>query len=86
MCSSDLKTTKNAKNSLESTYDAPLQVAAYVGALNHDPRYPFQIENALVVVVNKDGVPATALKMSKTLLKKYWLQWVERCHRFHQMQ
>ena len=35
----DWKTAGKAKRSIGDTYDNPLQVAAYVGAFNHDPRY-----------------------------------------------
>ena len=35
----DWKTSEKKKSTLAKTFDAPLQVAAYVGALNHDSRY-----------------------------------------------
>ena len=34
----DWKTSEKRKSKLARTYDAPLQIAAYVGALNHDSR------------------------------------------------
>lgn len=75
----DWKTSKKEKLSLRATFDAPLQVAAYVGALNHDARYPFQIENAMIVVIYNDGGKATMLKLNKLQLQKHWIQWLERC-------
>ena len=81
----DWKTTEKPKLSLKATYDAPLQVAAYVGALNHDLRYPYQIENALIVVVNKTGKEATILKMDKKNLIKYWLEWIKRCKAYEEL-
>merc|ERR1712051_602256 len=81
----DWKTSEKKKSTLAKTFDAPLQVAAYVGALNHDSRYPFQIENALVVVVNKSGSVAEVLPMTKRQLKNYWVKWVERCEKYAQI-
>lgn len=81
----DWKTSEKKKSTLAKTFDAPLQVAAYVGALNHDSRYPFQIENALVVVVNKGGSEAEVLPMTKRQLKNYWVKWVARCEHYAQI-
>jgi len=81
----DWKTSEKKKSKLERTYDAPLQVAAYVGALNHDTRYPFQIESALIVVVNKKGSVAEIFPLTKRQLKNYWTKWVGRCEQYAQM-
>jgi hypothetical protein len=74
----DWKTSQKDKLTLRATYDAPLQIAAYVGALNHDRRYPFQVSSALIVVVYNDGRPATAINMSKIQLEKHWIDWLDR--------
>jgi len=81
----DWKTSEKKKSKLQRTYDAPLQVAAYVGALNHDTRYPFQIESALIVVVNKKGSVAEVFPLTKRQLKIYWTKWVARCEQYAQM-
>ena len=49
----DWKTSKRPKTTLQSTYENPLQLAAYAGALNHDPRYPYQVEGACLVIAYK---------------------------------
>ena len=50
----DWKTSEKKKSTLSSTFDTPLQIAAYAGAFNNDPRYPVGVQNALVAIfVNK---------------------------------
>ena len=88
----DWKTSeRSGKTTLQDTYDAPIQVAAYLGALNRDPRYPFaeanrRISKGLVVLVFADGSPAKVLAMTESLAKKYWLMWLERLSLFRKLQ
>ncbi len=37
------KTSQRTKSTLEDAYDDPVQIAAYVGALNADDKYPFVV-------------------------------------------
>lgn len=37
------KKMKRYVSSVEKTFDFPLQVAAYIGAINYDDSYPFQV-------------------------------------------
>lgn len=37
------KKSSRDKSSLQSTYDAPLQLAAYMGAVNNDSSYDFKV-------------------------------------------
>ena len=77
-CLIDWKTSQKPKRSLLSTFDNPLQIAAYIGALNHDPNYPFQINQGMIVVAYNNGDEANVLSMNKKSLETYWKLWLQR--------
>ena len=74
----DWKTSQKAKETLNATFDNPLQIAAYIGAFNHDDRYPVQVNEGMIVVVYNDGRPAKLLPISRNQLEKYWKAWLQR--------
>lgn len=41
----DWKTSDRRKNTLKAAYDDPVQIAAYMGALNADSNYPFEVNS-----------------------------------------
>lgn len=84
LCVIDWKTSEKPKPFISNTYDNPIQVAAYVGALNTDANYKYQVENGLVVVAYKDGSPAHAHKMSDELMLDYWKTWLLRLEDYHE--
>ena len=74
----DWKTSSKQKDTLSATFDNPLQVAAYIGAFNHDDRYPVQVNEGLLVVVHNDGSPAKLLPIGEKRLEQYWNAWLHR--------
>lgn len=82
MCALEWKTSEKSKRALSSTYDAPIQLCAYIGALNIDPRYEVSARNGYVVVAYKDGTKANAFRLSEKDVRKYWAKWLQRVHEF----
>ena len=76
----DWKTSEKVKTSKESLFDNPLQLAAYIGAINRDPRYESlgNIEAGAVVVVYNSGYPAMLHTFNKKQLDHYWSLWCQR--------
>ncbi|KAI3363080.1 hypothetical protein L3Q82_011737 [Scortum barcoo] len=82
LCVIDWKTSEKPKPFLGNTYDNPIQVAAYAGALNNDDNYKYQVENGLIVVAYKDGSPAHAHQLNSELMLEYWNTWLIRLEEF----
>ncbi|KPP80037.1 mitochondrial genome maintenance exonuclease 1-like [Scleropages formosus] len=82
LCVIDWKTSEKPKPFLRNTYDNPIQIAAYVGAINSDDNYNYQVENGLVVVAYKDGSPAHSHFMALDLCQEYWTRWLLRLEEF----
>ncbi|NXX82781.1 MGME1 exonuclease, partial [Urocolius indicus] len=82
LCVIDWKTSEKPKPSLKNTFDNPLQVAAYIGAINHDANYDFQVSCGLVVVAYKDGSPAHPHFMDPAQCLQYWNKWLLRLEEY----
>ncbi|XP_069686853.1 mitochondrial genome maintenance exonuclease 1-like [Periplaneta americana] len=76
------KKSDKQKPEIEKTYDAPLQLSAYFGAMNYDETYKYQVQGGLVVVAYSDGSPAHTFRMSVTDCKKYWSLWLLRLQQY----
>ena len=76
------KTSDRKKSTINSTFDYPLQMCAYLGALNADARYTIQANGAILVVAYNDGSPAHAFTLSATDLNKYWKCWLLRLQEY----
>ncbi|ELW69943.1 mitochondrial genome maintenance exonuclease 1 [Tupaia chinensis] len=82
LCVIDWKTSEKPKPFLRNTFDNPLQVVAYMGAVNHDTNYSFQVQRGLIVVAYKDGSPAHAHLMDAELCSQYWTKWLLRLEEY----
>ncbi|PKU34401.1 mitochondrial genome maintenance exonuclease 1 [Limosa lapponica baueri] len=82
LCVIDWKTSEKPKPFLKNTFDNPLQVAAYIGAINHDANYDFQVSCGLIVVAYKNGSPAHPHFMDPDLCSRYWNKWLLRLEEY----
>ncbi|KAG8522959.1 Mitochondrial genome maintenance exonuclease 1 [Galemys pyrenaicus] len=82
LCVIDWKTSEKPKPYIRNTFDNPLQVAAYIGAINHDANYSFQVQCGLIVVAYKDGSPAHPHFMDAELSSQYWAKWLLRLEEY----
>uniref|UniRef100_A0A8C0WKA3 Mitochondrial genome maintenance exonuclease 1 n=1 Tax=Castor canadensis TaxID=51338 RepID=A0A8C0WKA3_CASCN len=81
LCVIDWKTSEKPKPFLRNTYDNPLQIV-YMGAINHDANYSFQVQCGLIVVAYKDGSPAHPHFMDAELCSQYWVKWLLRLEEY----
>lgn len=82
LCVIDWKTSEKPKPFIRNTFDNPLQVVAYMGAINHDANYSFQVQCGLIVVAYKDGSPAHPHFMDADLCAQYWTKWLLRLEEY----
>jgi mitochondrial genome maintenance exonuclease 1 len=78
------KKSDRPKKSLNLTFDAPVQLCSYLGALNAS-RPEFQakpIKSGIIVVAYSDGQKADLFEMGEYELKKYWKVWLSRLQEY----
>jgi len=81
----DWKTSSKAKPSLFNLYDEPIQAVAYLGALNYDRQFGYQVDKMALVIAYEDGQPATVHRMSTVHCRDYWKQWLARLKLYHEL-
>lgn len=82
VCALEWKTSEKPKQQLSSMFDAPVQLCAYLGALNSDPRYNLTISNGFVVVAYKNGDKGNVFRLSNKQLQPYWQKWLQRVQEY----
>jgi len=78
------KTSTKAKTSLSATYDNPLQLAAYAGAIAFDDNYTALRKSlsGLLVYSYASGKPADTYLLSPRQLEGYWQKWLGRLQEY----
>lgn len=77
------KNSERLKKTLGNTYDAPLQLCAYLAALNSSEfKYKEPIRKGAVVIAYNDGQPADLFILSEKELNRYWKLWLSRLQEY----
>ncbi|CAD5119740.1 DgyrCDS8336 [Dimorphilus gyrociliatus] len=75
----DWKTSEKPKRSLKYTWDAPTQIAAYIGSINSQKYIKGKVYGA-VIVCYTNGDEADVHLMDENACKEYWVKWLKRLH------
>ncbi|XP_053683445.1 mitochondrial genome maintenance exonuclease 1-like [Sabethes cyaneus] len=78
------KTSEKQKKNLSGTFDAPLQLCAYLGALKAGSAELSELDvtKGAVLVAYTDGKPAHIHSINQTKLKQYWSAWLQRLQEY----
>ncbi|MEC4986250.1 MAG: PD-(D/E)XK nuclease family protein [Oscillatoria sp. PMC 1068.18] len=83
-CVCDWKTADKPKNSISRLYDAPVQIAAYLDAVNcFYQDYDLEVNHGLVVVALPE-MPAEVFWFLPEAMQEYTLTWRKRLKLFQQ--
>ncbi|XP_041351861.1 uncharacterized protein LOC121370598 [Gigantopelta aegis] len=86
LCVIDWKTSQKPKPLLSNTFDSPIQVAAYLGAINSSAQLEFgPVTNAAIVIAYPWGEPAHVHLMEQKVCEQYWSKWLQRLHLYWKM-
>lgn len=75
------KKSDKIKSSVSSTFDAPLQLVAYLGAINSTTFYKNPITKG-VITVAYDGHKADLFQLNENELNRYWKVWLNRLQEY----
>jgi mitochondrial genome maintenance exonuclease 1 len=79
------KTSSTRKDTIEALYDNPIQVAAYLGAINFDENFAdrkLQVSNGAVIVAYNSGEPASVVRFDYSLVRPFWALWLKRLQQY----
>lgn len=73
------KKSDKPRPAISMTYDNPVQLAAYFGAISNDLNYKhFNVRDTLLVIAYTDGSKADMFHLSADKLRQHWSQWLSR--------
>lgn len=82
LCVCEWKTADKPKGSVERLYEYPLQLTAYLGAVNqYYQDYGIKLDHALLVVAIPE-MPAEVFWFEPAAMTDYWQQWVGRVAKY----
>jgi hypothetical protein len=77
-CICEWKTADKPKVSIERLYEYPLQLSAYLGAVNAFYReFGIEVKNCLLVIAIPD-MPAEIFWFEPEIMNEYWQMWIQR--------
>ncbi|XP_038212566.1 mitochondrial genome maintenance exonuclease 1-like isoform X1 [Zerene cesonia] len=77
------KKSDKPRKSLALTYDNPVQLAAYFGAVCNDLNYKhLNVRDALLVIAYTDGSKADVYHLHTDKLREHWAQWLIRLEEY----
>ncbi|XP_050067366.1 mitochondrial genome maintenance exonuclease 1-like [Anopheles maculipalpis] len=77
------KSSDNPKANVEATYDAPIQLCAYLGALQaNNELSDARIQRGAIFVAYTSGKPANVHILSVGEMRRYWQLWLNRLQEY----
>uniref|UniRef100_A0A182S511 Mitochondrial genome maintenance exonuclease 1 n=1 Tax=Anopheles funestus TaxID=62324 RepID=A0A182S511_ANOFN len=77
------KTSDNPKTSVAATYDAPIQLCAYMGALQANKNLcDSEIKRGAIFVAYTSGKPANVHLLDGDEMRRYWQLWLHRLQEY----
>ncbi|CAD1471489.1 unnamed protein product [Heterotrigona itama] len=77
------KKSAHRKTSLAASFDTPIEIAAYVGAINAFNKYSFKINRGLIIIAYTKGEIATIHELKDDALQIAWEEWLNRLEQFY---
>ncbi|XP_034832935.1 mitochondrial genome maintenance exonuclease 1-like [Maniola hyperantus] len=77
------KKSDKPRKAISATYDNPVQLAAYFGAVCNDLNYKhLNVRDALLVIAYTDGTKADVFHLTTDKLRVHWAQWLIRLEEY----
>ncbi|KAK9301487.1 hypothetical protein QLX08_006187 [Tetragonisca angustula] len=77
------KKSAQRKTSLAASFNNPIEIAAYIGAINAFNKYSFKVNRGLIIVAYTKGGFATIHELKDDALQTAWEEWLNRLEQFY---